>query len=70
MALTSEDLNQIKTIVQSVVKDLPTRMEVQENLDRMETRLTTAIGLLQRDTFARLDQHEARIERLEKAIAK
>ena len=37
------------------------------DLDRMESRLTTSMTLLERDTFSRLDQHEARITRLEQA---
>ena len=37
------------------------------DLDRMESRLTTSMTLLERDTFIRLDQHEARITRLEQA---
>ena len=66
MALTSRDFDKVKIIVTEAVADLPTR----NDLDRLEGRITTAIGLLQRDTFARLDQHEERITRLEKANAK
>jgi hypothetical protein len=44
------------------------RFATKNDLDRMEGRLITAINLLQRDTFSRLDQHEARIERLEKSL--
>jgi hypothetical protein len=36
------------------------------DLDRMEGRLVSSLGLLERDAFTRLDQHERRITRLEK----
>jgi hypothetical protein len=75
MALTSEDLNQIKNIVEGSetrlrqeIKDSESRLR--QDLDRMEGRLVTSINLLQRDTFSRLDNHDSRIERLEKAVAK
>ncbi|HEY6736527.1 MAG TPA: hypothetical protein VI322_02310, partial [Candidatus Saccharimonadia bacterium] len=42
-------------------------LATKDDLDRMESRLTTAMGLLERDSFSRLDDHEARITRLEKA---
>jgi hypothetical protein len=82
MLLTKDDLGQIKTIVNDVVTDvvtdkisgLATKVELHESisalksdLDRMESRLTTAIGLLQRDSYSRLDDHDARIARLEQA---
>jgi hypothetical protein len=84
MSLTSEDLNQIKTVVQSVVKTevasatkgLATKSELKDavsglatkdDLDRMEARLPTSMGLLERDTFSRLDNHEHRLQRLEAA---
>jgi hypothetical protein len=46
------------------------RFATKDDLDRMEGRLNTSIGLLQRDTYDRLDQHETRISLLEKALAK
>lgn len=65
MALTSEDLNQISVIVKQAVKG--EIVGLKSDLDRMEGRLNTAVGLLQRDTYSRLDEHEARIRRLEQA---
>jgi hypothetical protein len=46
------------------------RLATKADLDRMEARLTTSMGLLERDALTRLDDHETRIRRLEKkAIA-
>jgi len=68
-----------KSEMQEAMSRLATKAELQEavselatktDLDRMEGRLTTSIGLLQRDTFDRLDQHEQRIGRLEKSLTK
>ena len=80
MALTTEDLNQINKIVfntvTAIVNDAVSplasksdldRFATKADLDRMESRLTTSMTLLERDTFNRLDQHEARITRLEQA---
>ena len=81
MALTTEDLDQIKNIVKEAVAPLSTKAELDRfatkadldllatkaDLDRIKARLTTSIGLLERDSFSRLDQHEARITRLEQA---
>lgn len=88
MSLTTDDLKQIKTVVEEVVDKvvdkritqavaplatkaelakLAAKMATKDDLDRMETRITTSMGLLERDTFSRLDQHEARITRLEQA---
>ena len=52
------------------LKDLATKADVKNlatkaDLDRMESRLVTAINLLERDSFTRLDDHEARLRRLE-----
>ena len=68
MALTSEDLNSIRSIVKE--ENSMQREELQESMDRMESRLTTAMGLIQRDSFSRLDDHEARIRRLEQASSR
>ncbi|HUD11840.1 MAG TPA: hypothetical protein VMS08_05485 [Candidatus Saccharimonadia bacterium] len=83
MSLTSDDLKQIDKIVTGAItgvisglattselKDAVSGLATKSDLDRLEGRLATTINLLQRDTFDRLDQHEARIVRLEKAIAK
>ena len=72
MALTKDDLVQIEKVMdQSIAKaHLVTREEVKAAMDRMEGRLVSAMNLLQRDTFARLDDHESRLERLERAIIK
>lgn len=77
MALTSEDLNKISSIVNQAVSGIASKAEVsqltavlREDLDRMETRLVTAVNLLQRDTYSRLDDHEARIRRLEQASSR
>ncbi|HVQ44033.1 MAG TPA: hypothetical protein VMT30_03645 [Candidatus Saccharimonadia bacterium] len=80
MSLTREDLGQIQTIINDATKGLATREELKAvtaklatkadlriELDRMESRITTSMGLLERDTLSRLDQHEARIARLEQA---
>lgn len=66
MSLTSDDLNQIKTIVEGVVVDATKGFATKQDLDRMEARLTTSIGLLERDSYSRLDEHEHRITRLER----
>jgi hypothetical protein len=70
MSLTTEDLNQIGTIVKNVVKDAVSGLATKEDMDRLEGRLTTSINLLHRDTFERLDRHVVRIERLEKSLSK
>lgn len=91
MALTSEDLGQITSIIEQAVAPLATIAELDSklsklesnfdtklnsataglatkaDLDRMESRLTISMNLLERDTFSRLDQHEVRIARLEQA---
>ena len=104
MALTGEDLKQIKAVVNEVVikvvndatsklatktelaearlatqKDLDTavsslatktdldRLTTKVDLDRMEARLAAGMGLLERNAYTRLDQHETRINQLEKA---
>src|SRR5450756_527132 len=63
-----------KADLDHAVSGLATKAELTEavsglatktDLDRMEGRLTTAIGLIQRDSFSRLDQHEVRISKLE-----
>ena len=81
MALTSEDLQNISNIVDESVNKagLATKSELKEvisglalksDLDRMEARIVTAINLLQRDTYTRLDDHEARIRRLEQTSSR
>lgn len=75
MALTSEDLNNISKIVSASKVELKQELgdmgkRLREDMDRMETRLITAINLLQRDSFSRLDDHEARIRRLEQASSR
>ena len=56
--------------VKSELTESMSRLATKADLDRMEGRLATSIGLLQRDSFDRLDQHEVRITRLEKAMSK
>jgi hypothetical protein len=68
MSLTSHDLDQIAKIVNTVVTDGVSGLSTKEDMDRLEGRITTSINLLQRDTFDRLDRHEVRIDRLEKAF--
>ena len=77
MALSSEDLADIKTIVNEAVDASEVRLmrELSKkadkaDLDRMESRLVTSINLLERDSFSRLDQHEVRLTRLEQAQVK
>ncbi len=69
---TKKDLDRFATKVDldrfATKKDLD-RFATKVDLDRMEGRLTTAINLLQRDSFTRLDDHDARIARLEKAVS-
>lgn len=78
MALTTEDLKNITNIVNTSADRLEKTLDdklaaavsglaTKADLDRMESRLTTSMSLLERDTFSRLDQHEARITRLEQA---
>ena len=78
MALTEEDLNNITRIVDASANRLEKKLDdklaaavsglaTKADLDRMESRLTTSMSLLERDAFSRLDQHEARITRLEQA---
>ena len=80
MALTAEDFNKITNIVAQAVAPLATKDELdtkltaavsglatKADLDRLESRLTTSMSLLEREAFSRLDQHEARITRLEQA---
>lgn len=90
MALTSEDLRQIKDVVNDVVhsvvhgivndavRGLATKDELaaavaplatKDDLDRMESRMLTAMGLIERDAFGRLDDHERRLRRLERSAA-
>lgn len=59
--VTKDDLNWMATKTDLV------GLVTKSDLDRMESRLTTAMSLLERDTSSRLDQHEARISRLERA---
>ena len=74
MSLTKQDLQNIENIVERKVKDLPTRWEVEQivettvskSVDRAEARITMAMGLLQRDTFTRIDGLEERVSRLER----
>jgi hypothetical protein len=58
---TKEELKKFAT------KDDLEKFATKDDLDRMELRLITSIGLLERDSFARLDEHEVRIARLEAA---
>jgi hypothetical protein len=72
MALTTGDLQQIKEIVVDATAHLATKNELKglatkADLDHMEARLTTSMNLIERDAFTRLDQHELRIAKLEKA---
>jgi hypothetical protein len=81
MSLTDEDLQQITKVVTTVVKPRFTaidarfdsidakinKLATKADMDRMESRITASTSLLQRDAFERLDQHEARITRLEQA---
>jgi hypothetical protein len=53
----------------SGVEDRLSGMATKADLDRMETRILAAMGLIERDAFSRLDEHEERITRLEKASA-
>ncbi len=78
MSLTTKDLNQITTIVTTIVADATSDLATKDDLkafatkadlDRMESRLTTSMSLLERDAFSRLDQHERRITQLEQARA-
>jgi len=69
---TKDDLAGLAT--KASLKDLATKADLKSlalatknNLDRMESRLIAAIGLLERDSFSRLDQHETRITHLENA---
>ncbi len=78
MSLAAKDFEKIEQIVDRVVersvakatahlaskKDLE-RLATKDDLNRLDLRLTTAIGLLQRDSFGRLEDHELRIARLE-----
>ena len=58
--------SELKSGLKSELKTLATK----EDLDRMETRMTTAMGLLERDHGARLEDHEARIKKLESQAAR
>ena len=66
MALTDRDLGRIQKIVADIVTDAVSGLATQDDLDRMEGRLTSTMSLLERDSFQRLDEHEVRIARLEK----
>jgi hypothetical protein len=75
MALTATDLDQIKEVVTDVVTDVVRQTAASKDdlkkfatkvdLARMEARLTSAMGILERDSLSRLDDHEIRIQRLE-----
>lgn len=73
MSLTAKDFEKIEQIVDQVVERSVERsvakatahLATKDDLYRLDLRLTTAIGLLQRDSFGRLEDHELRITRLE-----
>ena len=54
----------------SELKEVISGLALKSDLDRMEARIVTAINLLQRDTYTRLDDHEARIRRLEQTSSR
>jgi hypothetical protein len=70
MALTPQDLAQIKTVVTGVVQavvpgmvhkivgDAMVGVAMKSDLDRMAIRLTADMNLVERDTFSRLDDHK------------
>jgi hypothetical protein len=76
MVLTTEDLKQIKVIVKDVIEDAVEDiidrkgLATKADLDRMESRLTVGMNLIERDSFARLDDHEHRIAKLEQSLAR
>jgi hypothetical protein len=66
-----------KSELTQVVSGLATKSDLTQamsslstDLDRMEGRLVTAINLLQRDSYSRLDDHDVRIRRLEEAASR
>ncbi|MDB5179179.1 MAG: hypothetical protein JWN01_1122 [Patescibacteria group bacterium] len=65
MALTTNDLEQIKKIVTDASSAIRADMTTKTDLNQMEGRLVTAMNLIERDVFARLDGHERRIIKLE-----
>ena len=75
MALTAEDLKNIENVVDNIVTDKVDKIvdnkltKLKVDLDRMETRIISSIGLVERDSFNRIDEHERRIAKLEQAVA-
>jgi hypothetical protein len=56
---TKEDLEHLADRIEM-------RFATKDDFERMESRLLAAMGLVERDAFSRLDDHERRISRLEK----
>lgn len=80
MSLTNRDLQNIENIVDKVVdrktKNFATKDDlssvtnsIEVRIGKMESRIVAAMGLLQRDTFTGLEDHENRISRLEKKLS-
>jgi hypothetical protein len=57
---TKEDIKGFAT--KDDIKGFANRLD----LEKMESRIIAAMGLLQRDTFSRFEDHEQRIARLER----
>lgn len=70
MSLTNDDLVKIKSIVDGAKEEIKERLATKadkSDVDRMESRVVAAIGLVERDGGARLDDLEVRVGRLERA---
>jgi hypothetical protein len=74
MSLTKEDLTNIESIVSrseqrlegKLMRELAKKAD-KSDVDRMETRVITAIGLIERDHDDRLTYLEQRVSKLEQA---
>jgi hypothetical protein len=67
MTLTNEDIKKVGEIVKQQLNQFTEVVATKADLDRMESRLTASQGLVERDAFAKIDEHETRITRLERA---
>jgi hypothetical protein len=64
MSLTNQDLQSIEKIIDRKNKDQT--VDLKEAIERSESRIVMAMGLLQRDTFSSIEDHEHRITQLER----
>lgn len=64
---TKEDLGRVEARLETRIGRVESRLgDVETRIERMESRVLFGMSLLERDGFDRLEDHEARIRKLEK----